>query len=205
MIEGKASSTIGSRVCSALNDIGVPTISFAAHMREQLIREEIAFAEIVCRNVAASSSSAPLIEEGTLRSSSNFITRTTRSASMVSEGTSRRSAGQPAGDRRHHGAAIRVNDFRPACSSVGIRLVVSNGMRAVGRKRSDADRCRRRDLARLCAGCGTSSRRELDGITSAVFQRPRRSHRSRQASWHHGRGRAAAGDRTGMRELTVAL
>ena len=188
VIEGKGvlNNRISEYVFQHLNDIGVPTHFIKRlNMREQLIREvEIIPLEVVVRNVAAGSLSQRLgIEEGTQlpRSIIEFYYKNDQlNDPMVSEEhITAFGWATPQEIDDIMALAIRVNDFLSGVFlGVGIRLVdfkMETGP-AVG-ERPDADRGRRRDLAGLAAGCGTSSRtrsstRTASARTSAGCSRP---------------------------------
>jgi hypothetical protein len=112
VIDGKGvlNNRISEYIFTHLNKIGIPTHFIRRlNMREQLIKEvEIIPLEIVVRNVAADllpSASASRKAPYCRARSSNSITRPTPSTTRWSpKSTSRLSAGEPAGTRRHHGA-----------------------------------------------------------------------------------------------------
>ncbi len=188
VIEGKGvlNNRISEYIFQHLNDIGVPTHFIRRlNMREQLIREvEIIPLEVVVRNVAAGSLSQRLgIEEGTQlpRSIIEFYYKNDQlDDPMVSEEhITAFGWATPQEIDDIMALAIRVNDFLSGLFlGVGIRLVdFKMEMRPAVGKRHDADRRRRRDFARIPAGCGTSSRtrsstRTASAAISAACSKP---------------------------------
>ena len=181
VIEGKGvlNNRISEYVFQHLNDIGVPTHFIRRlNMREQLIREvEIIPLEVVVRNVAAGTLSQRLgIEEGTQlpRSIIEFYYKNDQLGDpMVSEEhITAFGWATPQEIDDIMALAIRVNDFLSGLFlGVGIRLVdfKMETRPAVG-KRSHADRGGGRDLARIPAGSGISSRaRSSTRIASAAI------------------------------------
>ena len=188
VIEGKGvlNNRISEYVFQHLNDIGVPTHFIRRlNMREQLIREvEIIPLEVVVRNVAAGSLSQRLgIEEGTQlpRSIIEFYYKNDQlNDPMVSEEhITAFGWATPQEIDDIMALAIRVNDFLsgpvPRRRHPAGRL--QDGDRPAMGERRDAHRRRRRDLARLAAGCGTSrpttsSTRTASAAISAGWSRP---------------------------------
>ena len=179
VIEGKGvlNNRISEYVFQHLNDIGVPTHFIQRlNMREQLIREvEIIPLEVAVRNVAAGSLSQRLgIEEGTQlpRSIIEFYYKNDQlNDPMVSEEhITAFGWATPQEIDDIMALAIRVNDFLsgalPRRRHPPRRL--QDGDRAAVGKRHDADRGRRRDLARTRAGCGTSSRTRSSTRTASA-------------------------------------
>ena len=188
VIEGKGvlNNRISEYLFQHLNDIGVPTHFIRRlNMREQLIREvEIVPLEVVVRNVAAGSLSQRLgIEEGTQlpRSIIEFYYKNDQlNDPMVSEEhITAFGWATPQEIDDIMALAIRVNDFLTGLF-LGHRHPsgrFQDGMRPPVRERDDANHRRRRDLARIRAGCGTSSRtrsstRTASAAISAACWRP---------------------------------
>ena len=209
VIEGKGvlNNRISEYVFQHLNDIGVPTHFIRRlNMREQLIREvEIIPLEVVVRNVAAGSLSQRLgIEEGTQlpRSIIEFYYKNDQlNDPMVSEEhITAFGWATPQEIDDIMALAIRVNDFLSGLFlGVGIRLVdFKMEMRPAVGKRDDADRRRRRDLARFVPAVGHQVEREArQGPLPPRSRRPAGSlYRGRQAARHHERGRTPARQRS---------
>ncbi len=165
VVDGKGvlNNRISEHIFTHLNKMGIPTHFIRRlNMREQLIREvEIIPLEIVVRNVAAGSLSKRLgLEEGTVlpRSIIEFYYKADAlDDPMVSEEhITAFGWATPQEIDDIMALAIRVNDFLSGLFlGAGIQLVdFKIEMRPALGRRHDADRRRRRDLARFVPALG---------------------------------------------------